>query len=173
MYYGLIFVLSLLFQRTQHYSALETGLAFLPMTGIVLAANLFSGRIAVLTGARLPIPTGQVLMIAGCQGLLPTREGRPYLHAAAQLLLVGAGIGLTVPANSALFGTVEKSRSGIASGVLNAARQAGSIARVALLGALIGQSNHMVSGRRTALVISAGILGPGSLPAIGIRAGNR
>ena len=31
-FYGLLFVLSLFFQRAQHHSALATGLAFAPMT---------------------------------------------------------------------------------------------------------------------------------------------
>ena len=61
-FYGLIFVLSLFFQRTQKYSALNTGLAFLPMTGIVLAANLASGRLTTRMGSRLPILTGQILI---------------------------------------------------------------------------------------------------------------
>jgi len=145
-FYGLIFVLSLFFQRTQKYSALNTGLAFLPMTGIVLAANLASGRLTTRVGARLPILTGQTLMIAGLLGLVPAKEGTPYLHIAAQLLLVGAGLGLTVPAmTSALLGTVEKSQSGIASGVLNAAPQVGSVAGVSLFGAFIGQVNPVIS----------------------------
>ena len=38
--YGLIFVLSLFFQRVQGRSALETGLAFAPMTAIVMATNV-------------------------------------------------------------------------------------------------------------------------------------
>src|SRR5690349_4843890 len=38
--YGLIFVLSLYFQRAQGRSPLETGLAFAPMTGIVMATNI-------------------------------------------------------------------------------------------------------------------------------------
>jgi MFS transporter, DHA2 family, methylenomycin A resistance protein len=158
-FYGLIFVLSLFFQRTQKYSALNTGLAFLPMTGIVLAANLASGRLTTRVGARLPILTGQTLMIAGLLGLVPAKEGTPYLHIAAQLLLVGAGLGLTVPAmTSALLGTVEKSQSGIASGVLNAARQAGSVVGVSLFGTFIGQENHMIPGLRMALLVSSAIL---------------
>ncbi|MBV8730836.1 MAG: MFS transporter, partial [Acidobacteriia bacterium] len=82
-----------------------------------------------------------------------------YLHVAAQLLFIGAGIGLTVPAmTSALLGTVEKSQSGIASGVLNAARQAGSVVGVSLFGTFIGQNNHMIPGLRLALVVSSAIL---------------
>jgi hypothetical protein len=44
-------------------------------------------------------------LIGGCLSLLPVKEGTPYSHFAAQLLLIGAGIGLTVTAmTSALLG---------------------------------------------------------------------
>ncbi|MDE2061611.1 MAG: hypothetical protein KGJ00_04315 [Bradyrhizobium sp.] len=43
-------------------------------------------------------------------------------------MIIGGGLGLLVPAlTAALLGSVEKSRSGIAAGVLNAIRQTGSV----------------------------------------------
>ena len=49
-------------------------------------------------------------------------------RAVAQLVIIGGGLGLLVPAlTAALLGSVEKSRSGIAAGVLNAIRQTGSV----------------------------------------------
>jgi DHA2 family methylenomycin A resistance protein-like MFS transporter len=47
-FYGLIFVFSLLWQQQDHYSALAAGVAFLPMTAAVLAANLTTRRLAAL-----------------------------------------------------------------------------------------------------------------------------
>jgi MFS transporter, DHA2 family, methylenomycin A resistance protein len=158
-FYGLIFVLSLFFQQIQHYSALETGLAFLPMTGVVLAANLLSGRITSRIGARIPIVIGQIAMLAGCIALLMIEQKTPYWEIFGQMSAIGAGIGLTVPAvTSALLSTVDKTQSGIASGVLNAARQAGSVIGVALFGSLIAQQGHFVAGFRMSLIISGAIL---------------
>jgi MFS transporter, DHA2 family, methylenomycin A resistance protein len=159
VFYGLIFVLSLFFRGTQKYTALQTGVAFLPMTAIILPADLASGRITTLAGFRLPIVVGQILMMVGCVSLIGVSESTPYWRLAAQLLLIGAGIGLTVPAmTSSLLGTVDKTQSRIASGVLNAARQAGSMVGVALFRTFIGQQNHMVPGLRLVLLISAGML---------------
>jgi DHA2 family methylenomycin A resistance protein-like MFS transporter len=53
---------------------------------------------------------------------------------------------------------VEKSRSGIAAGVLNATRQTGSVLGVALFGSLVGRSDAFVAGTHEALIISAGLL---------------
>jgi DHA2 family methylenomycin A resistance protein-like MFS transporter len=158
-FYGLIFVLSLFFQRTQHYTALQTGLAFLPMTGIVLAANLICGRITARSGSRMPTLIGQIIMTAGCWTLLGVNENTSYWRLAGQMLAIGAGIGLTVPAiTSALLGTVDKSQSGIASGVLNATRQAGSVVGVSLFGTFIAQKDHLVRGFQTSLIICGLIL---------------
>ena len=157
-FYGLIFVLSLFFQRTLGYSALDTGLAFLPMTGMILPANLVSGHIATRVGPRRPMVVGQIMMIAGCVGLVGASAGTPYWRMAPQLLLLGAGIGLVVPAmTSALLGTVDKSQSGIASGVLNASRQAGSVVGVALFGN---------AGLTRDLVIAAAISLPSTVVAL-------
>ena len=41
-FYGLIFVLSLYFQQVSGCSAIMTGLAFVPMIGVVLAVNLMA-----------------------------------------------------------------------------------------------------------------------------------
>ena len=67
------------------------------------------------------------------------------------------------PLTSTLLGSVEKSRSGIAAGVLNATRQTGSVLGVALFGSLIGQSNAFMTGAHASLVISALLLSVAAL----------
>ena len=166
-FYGLIFVLSLFFQETQGYSPLRTGLAFLPMTAIILPANLASGLVATHTGARIPMVTGQLVMMAGCLLLLGVHQGASYWHLAIRMLLIGGGIGFTVPAmTSALLGAVDPSMSGVASGVLNASRQAGSVVGVAMFGSFIGHQEHMVASFRLALIVCAVMLLPSALFAL-------
>jgi DHA2 family methylenomycin A resistance protein-like MFS transporter len=165
-FYGLLFVLSLFFQQLRHYTALRTGLAFLPMTSVVLAANLISPRISMRFGPRVPILIGQLLAAAGCITLIGTTQSTSYAALCAQLLAIGAGLGLVVPPmTSALLGTVDRRRSGIASGVLNTARQAGSVAGVALFGSLVAAKNHFVPGMHLVLLISGALLVSGGLVA--------
>jgi DHA2 family methylenomycin A resistance protein-like MFS transporter len=84
---------------------------------------------------------------------------RCYAAICGQLVATGAGLGLLVPPlTSALLGSVEKSRSGLAAGVLNATRQTGSALGVALFGSLIEQSGAFVAGARASLIISAVLL---------------
>jgi DHA2 family methylenomycin A resistance protein-like MFS transporter len=156
VFYGLIFIFSLYFQRQEGYSAIETGLAFLPTTAAVMAANLLAGRAASRFGPRAVLGAGAVLMLAGLLGLLGIGAGSSYVALVVQLTALGAGLGLIVPVmTSSLLGSVDAERSGVASGALNTARQTGSVIGVALFGSLIG--SDLVSGLHVALAISAGL----------------
>ncbi|HTX31130.1 MAG TPA: MFS transporter [Solirubrobacteraceae bacterium] len=157
-FYGLIFVFSLYFQRAQHLSPLQTGLAFAPSTVAVLIANLLAGRADARFGARRVIIAGSVLMTAALAGLLGAEASTPYAGLVAQLMVLGFGIGLVVPAITAmLLASVDRSRSGIASGTLNSARQSGSVIGVALFGALIAGGNGLTAGLHVALAISVAL----------------
>src|SRR5450432_908981 len=158
-FYGLIFVFSLYFQRVNGLSPLATGLAFLPMMGAVLPVNLVAARVSERIGAPATIAAGAVLSALGCLALLGIGPGTSYWAIGAQLTIIGAGLGLLVPPlTSTLLGSVEKSRSGIAAGVLNSTRQTGSVLGVALFGSLAGEGSAFMTGTHRALVISAGLL---------------
>ena len=154
-FYGLIFVLSLYFQRINGLSPLATGLAFVPMMGIVLPANLIAARITERIGAPAAIAAGSMLTAFGCLMLIGIEPGTSYFEMLAQLMIIGGGLGLLVPPLTAtLLGSVEKSRSGIAAGVLNATRQTGSVLGVALF----GQPDSFMRGAHVALIISVVLL---------------
>jgi DHA2 family methylenomycin A resistance protein-like MFS transporter len=158
-FYGLIFVLSLYFQEINDYSPFQTGLAFLPIMGVVLPVNLIAPRLAERIGAIATIVIGAVITATACLALLFIRQGTPYPAMLAQLLALGGGLGLLVPPlTSTLLGSVDKARSGIAAGVLNSTRQTGSVIGVALFGSLLGPRDAFISGARTALIVSAILL---------------
>jgi DHA2 family methylenomycin A resistance protein-like MFS transporter len=158
-FYGLIFVFSLYFQRVNGMSPFATGLAFVPMMGAVLPVNLVAARVAERIGAPVTIAVGAALAACGCLALLGIGQGTPYWATCGQLIVIGAGLGLLVPPlTSTLLGSVEKSRSGIAAGVLNATRQTGSVLGVALFGSLAGQADGFIAGAHASLVISAALL---------------
>ena len=156
--YGLIFVLSLYFQRLNHLSPLQTGLAFAPMMAAVLVTNLVAARVVGAIGARLTIAAGLLVTAASCVGMLWIEPGTHYAALCAQLIGLGGGLGLLVPPlTSTMLGSVAKSYSGVASGVLNAMRQSGSVLGVALFGSLLGGSAGFVGGLRMALIIAAAL----------------
>jgi MFS transporter, DHA2 family, methylenomycin A resistance protein len=158
-FYGLIFLFSLLFQAHQRMSALEAGLAFVPMTAAIIAGNLVSGRVAAAVGPARTIFTGLAAIGAGCAGLLWTGQSTGYLAVLAQQVLLGGGLGLLVPPmTSLLLSSADRSRSGVASGALTAFRQAGSLLGVALFGTLAAGDGRFYAGLHVALWISIAIL---------------
>jgi DHA2 family methylenomycin A resistance protein-like MFS transporter len=155
-FYGLIFVLSLYFQQMNGLSALATGVDFLPMMAAVFVVNLFAARAAERLGALMMIAAGAGIAALGCLGLLGIERGSSYGHLCAQLVAMGAGLGLLVPPlTAALLGSVKKSRSGVAAGVLNSTRQTGSVLGVAVFGSLLGRGDAFMTGAHICLVISA------------------
>jgi DHA2 family methylenomycin A resistance protein-like MFS transporter len=157
--YGLLFVFSLYFQEINGLSPLMTGFAFVPMMAVVFPVNLLAPRLAERIGARAVIAIGALISAVGCLALLGIAPGTSYWMIGPQLVAIGGGLGLLVPPmTSTLLGSVEKSRSGIAAGVLNSARQTGSALGVALFGSFIGRSDTFLFGTRAALVVSAVLL---------------
>jgi DHA2 family methylenomycin A resistance protein-like MFS transporter len=102
---------------------------------------------------------GQAIFAVGCFLLVTISANTPYSDLWWQTIMIGAGIGLTVPLmTSALLATVDRKQSGVASGVLNTARQVGSVIGVALFGSLLANRHQFVPGLHLALYISAAVL---------------
>jgi DHA2 family methylenomycin A resistance protein-like MFS transporter len=152
-FYGLIFVLSLYFQTVRGYSVLATGAAFAPTTAAVFVGNLVAGRITVIAGARRTLTGSALLMATSLAGLFAADQSAGFLAWVGELVALGFGLGVLVPTmTSTLLGSVEVTRSGIASGTLNTARQTGSVIGVALFGALC--NGHLATGLRLSLALS-------------------
>jgi DHA2 family methylenomycin A resistance protein-like MFS transporter len=155
--FGLSFAFPLYFQRVLLYSPAGTGLACLPFALTVTAANIVGGRVAARTGPRLPVIGGLLVTAAGFALLCGIGETTTYLAMLPGQLLIRVGIGFVIPPmTAALLSTVDRARSGTASGVLNAARQTGGTIGVALFGALMARD--LVAGIQIALAISVGLL---------------
>ena len=167
--YGTIFVLSLYFQRVCGYSPSTTGLAFLPFMVAVTVANVLGGRLASRIGPRLPMAVGLLLGAAGFALLLGVDATTRYSALMARLLLIPVGVGVAVPSMTAtVLSSVPRTRSALAAGVLNTARQAAGAVGVAVFGTLAGTG--IIHGLRLASLLSATLLGLAALVAIlGVR----
>lgn len=156
-FYGLIFVLGLYFQTAHGYSPLQTGLAFAPTTAVVLVANVSAGRLVARFGTRTVVTGSTVALATALAGLEFTARDTSYAAMVGQLTVLGATLGLIVPAiTSALLGSVDPARSGVASGTLNTARQTGSVVGVALFGAFAATS--LVHGLHVSLTVAMALV---------------
>lgn len=154
--FGLIFVFSLFFQQVRHESALQAGLAFLPMTAVVTVSNIASGRWVKTYGPKIPVFIGLFCLIIAVLGLMLSNVASPYWLTGIFLFVLGLGGGLVTPAATAtLMSAVDKSQAGIAAGVLNAARQTGVALGIAVFGSFLAMFYPFEAGLRAILCVAA------------------
>ncbi|RQS65088.1 MFS transporter [Burkholderia sp. Bp8963] len=168
VFYGVVFALSLLFQSVWHMTPVRTGVAFLPMTGILMAMNLVAGRLASRIGTRALATAGMLISAVGYLAMLPALASQSHGLLALAMLLAGSGVALTIPTiTHAMLAAVCSAQSGIASGLLNAARQVGGVMGVAIFGFLVRHTETalFMRGMEQALVVSGGLLVVGALTA--------
>lgn len=157
-FYGVVFLQSLYFQQQRGATALETGLLFLPMTGLVALLNPLAARWMVRSGSVAMIAAGQLFMALGLAGLWLLPADAPALLVAAVMVPVGVGGSFTVPPIIALvMDHVPADKAGTASGVINTARQVGGSLGVAIYGALLTGHGFM-DGLRLGLGTTAIVL---------------
>jgi Major Facilitator Superfamily len=144
---GSLLLLTLVFVNLWGYTQIEAALALLPVPLCGLAAWPFVGRAA---DTRAPGELAKPALIAMGIGMLwvsflpsTAEDAFTYLRILPGLLLIGVGMGIGFPAlNVGAMGAVTGQELGLASGVLNTARQLGAAIGVAVLIATFGGALH-------------------------------
>ena len=137
--YGLIFALSLAFQELRGLTPVGAGLLFLPLTLTLVAGTRVGAKFLKKSDPFAPQIWGHVASALGAIALAVIGFDRGLITIAIPLCVIGLGAGVTVPSmNLSALDSVERERSGLASGILNSARQTGGVIGVALLGTLVG-----------------------------------
>jgi MFS transporter, DHA2 family, methylenomycin A resistance protein len=158
--YGTLLCLSLFLQGARHESVLVTGLLLLPMSIVVGAGSLASGRLTARFGPRPPMIAGLTAGAAGAALLATAGTGTSLWLITGGSILLGL-VSLAMPAMTAVVvGAAGREHAGIASGILNAARQSGGALGVAVLGALLshGPTKSAVTLHVPLTVATAGYL---------------
>jgi MFS family permease len=134
--FGVFFFVNLLAQDVWGYSALRTGLSFLPLTVALLVASFAAAALIPRIGARPLLLAGGAASAGGMYWLSRVTEHSSY--AAGLLgpgLVIGAGLGLLfVPLPLVAMAGVGEADSGVAASLLNAGRQVGGSIGLAVLG---------------------------------------
>ena len=178
--YGCFFIGALYLQHVLHYSALKTGLAFMPMT--VVVAGLSTGLTARLVrrfGARATALPAIACAAVGLALLSQAGEHTgyfPLLFVAFVLLGVGMGAA-SVPLLTLAMSEVPPRDAGLASGIVNVSMQVAGALGVAVLGTISADRTKSLSvhgeavaraltgGYHLAFVVSAALVVVGLLVA--------
>jgi EmrB/QacA subfamily drug resistance transporter len=149
--FGMFFLGSLYMQRVLGYSALQIGLAFLPVALLIAAFSLgVSARLNIRFGPRATLIPGLVSALAGLALFTQVHVGGSYVgDLLPPLVLVGIGAGLSFPSLMTLaMSGVDPSQAGLASGLVNTTQQVGGAVGLAVLATL--------SSTRTATLLHEG-----------------
>jgi len=170
-YYGAIFVIALFLQGARHFTPMQAGLAFLPLTAGFFLSNVASGRVIGRFGTRKPMIAGALVDLAGFGVLAWASTLDSLVPMLAGFLLIPTGMGLAVPAmTTTVLSAVEKNRSSLAAALLNTARQAAGAIGVAGFGALArGDAAHVATGLRITCAVAMVLLAGAALAAFRLR----
>ncbi|MGC1207040.1 MAG: MFS transporter [Ornithinimicrobium sp.] len=169
---ALLFFLVLQLQTVAGYSALQAGLATLPITFCMLFLAARGGRLAVKIGPRIPMTFGPIVMALGVLGLLNVGPQTVFWRDVFPgLTAFGLGLALMVaPLTATVLAAAQDRHAGIASGVNNAISRTGSLLSVAALPVLVGLSGDdyavptaFDAGYDRALIACAGLLVAGGI----------
>jgi EmrB/QacA subfamily drug resistance transporter len=158
--FGTYFFLSLYLQDVNGYSALRTGLAFLPAGICTLAGALIGTRLVQVIGARRQLVLGPGLAAVGLFWLSTVAAGDSYLsHVLGPVILIGLGIGMSfVPMTFSATAGVPPHEAGLASGLINTTRQVGGALGLAVMATIATTiaTNHLASTHHVASALTAG-----------------
>jgi EmrB/QacA subfamily drug resistance transporter len=143
------FLLTLYMQQVLHYSALQTGVAYVALTLAVIVFANVSQAVALRLGVRRVLPVG--LLLAGAGLLLYARlpvDGHYFWDLVAAVLLTGIGMAFAfVPMTIGALAGVRPADAGIASGLINTTQQIGGAVGVAAATTISATyTSHYVGG---------------------------
>lgn len=135
---AVFFFTALYMQNVLGYSALQAGVRFLPMTLVLIVMGPLAGRLTDRIGPKPLLVSG--MLIVGVsqiwQSFLDSGTGYGFLL--PSFILLGVGIGLVMsPMTTAAMNAVDRTKAGVASGVLSMSRMVGSSFGVAVFGAVV------------------------------------
>ena len=125
--FGFIFLITQFFQQLQGFGPLDTGVRILPVALSIAVGSVLGTRLAVTrVGTKAVVFVGLLMLAAAFAWVATVDVDVPYLQVAAQMVLLGGGLGLTTaPATDSIMGVVRPEQAGAGSAVNDATRQVG------------------------------------------------
>jgi len=146
---GFIFLVTQYFQFIKGYGPLSTGVRLLPVASFVAISSILGVKLAVRIGTKLVVAAGLFSMAAFYLWVTTAAAGTSYGTIAAQMVVLGTGMGLTsAPATEAIMGVVPKAKAGVGSAVNDATRLLGGTLGVAVIGSVYASlyASRLTSG---------------------------
>ena len=147
-------------QQVLGYSALRTGLAYVPLGLSILVAAGLGPVLVPRIGVRFTTAIGSLIAAGGMLLLtgLPVAASL-FTHLIVPEVIVGFGAGLAfIPSSIAALAGVPAERNGVASSLLNVSRQLGGALGLAVISTIVasGTIHALSAGKSTAAAMTSG-----------------
>jgi len=178
-FFAFIFVGTLYMQQVLHYSALQTGLAWLATSVMSVALAGLSQYLVTRGGAKLVMALGMTLIGGGVIWATQVpAHGHFLANLAGPLVIAGAGTAFAfIPISIAALAGVAEDQAGLASGLLNTSQQIGGAIGIAIASTVAASHTRallhaghaaptaLTGGFQTAFLV-LGAIGLAAVPAI-------
>jgi EmrB/QacA subfamily drug resistance transporter len=186
--FGMFFLGVLYLQRVLGYGAIETGLAFLPVSTLIGILSLgFSARLSQRYGAVPVLLPGLALIVIGLIAFARAPVDGSYVSDLLPVMIpLGLGAGLFFPALTTLaVSGVSQDEAGLASGLINTSLQVGGSIGLAVLATLAATRSDelhangdstaaaLTGGYHYAFVVAAGLVVAAIVVALTVLRGGR
>lgn len=164
------FLITIFLQQVSGYSAIEAGLALLPITLLMFVLSPRFGNLAGKYGPRFFMAAGPIIAGLGFLTMLQVNEKISYwTELFPGILLFGLGLSMTVaPLTSAVLGAIASKNAGIASAINNAISRIAGLIAIAGIGVIVGPSLTITGFHQGIVAMALLLLLGGIVSAIGI-----
>jgi EmrB/QacA subfamily drug resistance transporter len=158
--FAVFYSTTLYMQQVLHYSALRTGLAYVPFGLSILVAAAAAPALVSLAGIRVTSILGSAVSLAGLVLLarVPV-AGHLLTDIILPTVIVGLGAGaVIVPTSVAAMSGVTADQHGVASALLNVSRQLGGALGLAVIATVVASfaARSAAAGNAAAAALTAG-----------------
>ncbi len=179
--FGVFYFTTQYLQGPLGYSPLRTGLAFMPMVGLLFAAARTAPKALARWHPKRVVTVGVLLVVVGMAWFSRIGPGSGYEGALlGPMLLMGAGLGCTMmPLNTLILSGVRPQEAGSASGLIQSLQQVGGSLGLSILVTVYGtafrhaavRADAFVTGISTAFIASTVFAGLAWVLVLAIRVG--
>jgi EmrB/QacA subfamily drug resistance transporter len=165
--FGTFFYVSLYMQNVLHYSPVQAGASFLPMTILIILIAPRAGALTDRIGSRWLVGGGMTLLAVMLFYYSNLGANESFWALLPGMLIGGVGMGMTMtPVTAAAMSAVAVDKAGVGSAVLNSARQVGGSLGIAVMGAIVAGASDYLTGFHDALRMGSGLCLAGAVVAV-------
>jgi predicted MFS family arabinose efflux permease len=162
---GTVFLTSIFLQTVLGFSALRTGLAFLPFALAITAGTLVARHLISHASPRTIATAGLLITVAAATLLSTATSGAQFAtDILPGLVALGLGVGMVfVPVSVTSMAGIPASHAGVASGFLMTGHEIGAALGVAVLSAVASTAGTLSTSSGAANAFSRGFIGAAAM----------